>query len=153
MHDTWWDMLINSLNLLLQVRKKSHYNYTALGRVSKLLPFKNDGGHCILGDLQCCIHVLVPFPRSAPRHNSVSELYRWFLRPHGLVFGGNMMVWGCFSGGVKVGDLYRVKGILKKEGFHSSFCNAMHSLWTALNWSQFPPKTGQWPKAQLQTMQ
>uniref|UniRef100_A0A674CJV7 TBC1 domain family member 15 n=1 Tax=Salmo trutta TaxID=8032 RepID=A0A674CJV7_SALTR len=28
------------------------------------------------------------------------------------------MVWGCFGGG-KVGDLYRVKGILKKEGYHS----------------------------------
>ena len=28
------------------------------------------------------------------------------------------MVWGCFCGG-KVGDLYRVKGILKKEGYHS----------------------------------
>ena len=32
--------------------------------------------------------------------------------------GGNVMVWGCF-GGCKVGDLYRVKGILKKEGHHS----------------------------------
>ena len=30
------------------------------------------------------------------------------------------MVWGCFGGG-KVGDLYRVKGILKKEGYHSIF--------------------------------
>jgi hypothetical protein len=29
---------------------------------------------------------LVPFPRSVPRHNPVSELYRQFLRPHGLVF-------------------------------------------------------------------
>ena len=29
---------------------------------------------------------------------------------------GNVMVWGCFGGG-KVGDLYRVKGILKKEGY------------------------------------
>ena len=28
------------------------------------------------------------------------------------------MVWGCFGGG-KVGDFYRVKGILKKEGYHS----------------------------------
>jgi hypothetical protein len=28
------------------------------------------------------------------------------------------MVWGCFGGG-KVGDLYRVKGILKKKGYHS----------------------------------
>ena len=30
----------------------------ALGRVlvvPKLLPFKNYGGHCVLGDLQCCI--------------------------------------------------------------------------------------------------
>ena len=32
--------------------------------------------------------------------------------------GGNVMVWGCFGGG-KVGDFYRVKGILKKEGYHS----------------------------------
>ena len=31
--------------------------------------------------------------------------------------GGNLMVWGCFGGG-KVGDLYRVKGILKMEGHH-----------------------------------
>ena len=41
---------------------------------SKLLPFKN-GGHCVLGDFQCCIIVLVPFPRSVPRHSPVSELY------------------------------------------------------------------------------
>ena len=40
---------------------------------SKLVPFKN-GGHCVLGDLQCCRNVLVPFPRFVPRHNSVSEL-------------------------------------------------------------------------------
>jgi hypothetical protein len=31
--------------------------------------------------------------------------------------GGNVMVWGCFGGG-KVGDLYRVKGILKKKCYH-----------------------------------
>jgi hypothetical protein len=53
---------------------------------SKLLPFKNNGGHCVLGDLQCCRHFLVPFPGSVPRHNPVSELYGQFLRPHGLVF-------------------------------------------------------------------
>jgi hypothetical protein len=29
---------------------------------------------------------LVPFPRSVPRTNSVLQLYRQFLRPHGLVF-------------------------------------------------------------------
>jgi hypothetical protein len=32
--------------------------------------------------------------------------------------GGNVMFWGCF-GGDKVGDLYRVKGILNKEDCHS----------------------------------
>ncbi|KAL7845802.1 hypothetical protein AOLI_G00239940 [Acnodon oligacanthus] len=32
--------------------------------------------------------------------------------------GSSVMVWGCFGGG-KVGDLYRVEGILKKEGYHS----------------------------------
>ena len=53
---------------------------------SKLLPLKNDGGPCVLGDLQCCKKMLLPFPRSVPRHNPVSELYRQFLRPHGLVF-------------------------------------------------------------------
>ena len=53
---------------------------------SKLHPFKNDGGHCVLGDLQCSIHFLVPFPRSVSRQNPVSELYGQFLRPHGVVF-------------------------------------------------------------------
>jgi hypothetical protein len=38
---------------------------------SKLLPFKNDGGHCVLGDIRCCRNVLAPFPRSVPRHNPV----------------------------------------------------------------------------------
>ena len=52
---------------------------------SKLLTFKNDGGHCVLVDLQCFRNVLVPFPRSVRRHNAVSELYRQFLRSHGLV--------------------------------------------------------------------
>ena len=38
--------------------------------------------------------------------------------------GGNVRVWGCFGDG-KVGDLYRVKGILKKA--ISQFCYAMPS--------------------------
>ena len=46
---------------------------------SKLLPFKNDEGHCVLEALQCFRNVLVPFPRSVPRHNLVSELYGQFL--------------------------------------------------------------------------
>jgi hypothetical protein len=54
--------------------------------------------------------------------------------------GGNVMVWGCF-GVDKVEDLYRVKGILKKEGYHSIL--QRHTLWTLLNWSQFPHITGQ----------
>ena len=52
---------------------------------SKRFPIKSDGGHCVLGDLQCCRHFLVPFPRSVPQHNPVSELYGQFLHPHGLV--------------------------------------------------------------------
>ena len=51
----------------------------------KLLTFKNDGGHCVLGDLQCCRHLLVPFSRSVPQHNPVSELYGQFLQPHRLI--------------------------------------------------------------------
>ena len=39
-----------------------------------------------------------------------------------------------------------------EEGRHSIL--QRHAIpWTALNWSQFPPTTGQWPKVQLQTMQ
>ena len=32
--------------------------------------------------------------------------------------GGSMMVWGCF-GGERTGDLIEVKGIMKKEQYHS----------------------------------
>ena len=53
---------------------------------SKLLPFKNDVGHCVVVNLQCCRHFLVPFPRSVPWHNPVSELYGQFLWQPGLVF-------------------------------------------------------------------
>ena len=59
---------------------------------SKLLLFKNDGGHCVLRDLQCYIYFWVPFSRSVPRHNLVSELYGQFLRPHGLV-----LLWHALS--------------------------------------------------------
>ena len=57
---------------------------------------------------------------------------------------GNVIVWECFGGG-KVGDLYRVKGILKKEGYHSILQRhtIYLTLWMELNWSQFPPTTGQ----------
>jgi hypothetical protein len=42
---------------------------------------------------------LVPFPRSLPQHNPVSEIYGQFLRPHGLVF--------ALTCTVKCGTLYR----------------------------------------------
>ena len=70
---------------------------------SKLLPFKNDGGHCVVGDLQCCRSVFVHFPRSVPRHNPVSELYGQFLRPHGLFFS--------LACTVNRGTLYRQTGV------------------------------------------
>lgn len=44
----------------------------------KLLSFTN-GDHCVLWDCQCFQNVSVPFPRSVPRYNSVSEVYRQFL--------------------------------------------------------------------------
>ena len=47
---------------------------------------KSLGGHCVLGDLQCCRHFSVPFPRSVPQHNPGPELYGQFLRLHGLFF-------------------------------------------------------------------
>jgi hypothetical protein len=50
---------------------------------SKHIPFKNDGGHCVLGDFQCCKNNV---GNPSPDHNPVSELYGQFFRPHGLVF-------------------------------------------------------------------
>ena len=55
----------------------------------KLLPFKNDGGHCVLGDLQFCRHFLVPFSRSVPRLNLIlsrSSADNSFDLIHGLFF-------------------------------------------------------------------
>ena len=46
---------------------------------SKLLPFKNYGGHCALGNLQCS-RIFFSLPRSVPQHNPVSELCRQFLQ-------------------------------------------------------------------------
>ena len=50
--------------------------------------------------------------------------------------GSNVMVWGCYGGG-KVGDLYRVKGILKEEGYHSILqCRAI-PCGRCLIWANF----------------
>ena len=63
------------------------------------LPFKNDGGQCVLGDLQRCRNFLAPFPRTGPQQNPVSGLYRQFLRPYGLV--------SALTCTVNCGTLYR----------------------------------------------
>ena len=56
--------LVTSLNKSYLARLLSLAGWPALGRVL-----------VVLGDLQCCRHVLVAFPRSVPRHNPVSVLY------------------------------------------------------------------------------
>ena len=67
-------------------------------RGAKPLTFKKDGGHCVLGDLQCCRHFLAPFPRSVSRYNPVSDLYGQFLRTHCLVFALTCTVnWGTLN--------------------------------------------------------
>ena len=50
------------------------------------------------------------------------KMLKEYLTPAVKHGGGNVMVWGCFGGG-KVGDLYRVKGILKEA--MTPFSNAM----------------------------
>ena len=47
----------------------------------KLLPLKNDGGHCVLGDLQWFRNVLVPFPRDT---DNPFDCMAWFLLWHAL---------------------------------------------------------------------
>ena len=48
----------------------AQFDWAASSRMSiggsKLFPFKNDGGHFVLGDLQCCRNVLVLFLRPVP---------------------------------------------------------------------------------------
>ena len=95
-------LLVTSLTKALLPRLPSLARRPALGKSlggSNLLPFNNYGGHCVLGDLQCCRHFLVPFPRSVPRHNPVSELNGLFLRPHVLVYAQTCTV--------KCGTLYK----------------------------------------------
>lgn len=61
----------------------------ALGRVlivPNIFHLRMMGATVFLATFKCCRNVLVPLPRSVPRHNPVLELYRQFLRRHGLVF-------------------------------------------------------------------
>jgi hypothetical protein len=62
---------------------------------SKLFPFKNDGGHSVLGDLQCCRTFLVPFPDlylgtilSWSSTDNSFNLMTWFLLWHALSIVG-----------------------------------------------------------------
>ena len=54
--------LVTSLSKALFLRLLSLARWPALGG-SKLLPFNNDGGHCVLGDLQCCRIFVSTFPQ------------------------------------------------------------------------------------------
>ena len=56
---------------------------------STLLPFKNDGGQCVLVDFKCCRYVLVPFPRSVPRYNSFDLMAQFQIISH---FIGHMVI-------------------------------------------------------------
>ena len=78
--------------------------------------------------------------RTLVRRRKNEKMLEECLTPSVKHDGGNVIVWGYF-GSDQVGDLYRVKGILKKEGYHSILQH--HALWTALIWSQFLPTTGQ----------
>ena len=58
---------------------------------SKLLPFQIDGGHCILGDLQCCRHFWNPSPDlcldtvlSRSSTDNSFGLMAWFLLWHAM---------------------------------------------------------------------
>ena len=55
---------------------------------SKHLPFKNDGGYCVLGDLQCCRNILVLV--SVPQLNHVSGGLRTIPSTSWLSFGSDM---------------------------------------------------------------
>ena len=58
---------------------------------SKHIPFNNDGGHCVLGDLQCCRHFLYHSPelclgviQSRNSTDNSFDLMAWFLLRHAL---------------------------------------------------------------------
>ena len=90
----WSSVRVTIGFLVTSLTKALHPLIAQFGRVassrkspdgSKLLPFTDDRGHCAHWDLQCCRHFSVPFPRSVPQYNPVSEVYRQFLGLHGLV--------------------------------------------------------------------
>jgi hypothetical protein len=78
--------LFTSLSKALLYRLLSLDGRPALERVLVVPNFfhlRMMEGHCVLGDLQCCRHFLVPFPRSVPTDNSF-DLFGLILRWHAL---------------------------------------------------------------------
>ena len=86
--------------------------------------------------------------RTFVRRRTSEKMLEECLTPSVKHVGGNVMVWACFGAG-KVGDLYKVEGILNKEGYHSIFPKPCHTLWAVFDWSQFSPTIGQWPIAKV----
>ena len=81
--------LVTSLTKTLLSRLLSLAGRPALGRVLVVPNFfhlRMMESTVFLETFNAADIFLVPFPRSVPRHNPVSELYGQFLRPHGLVF-------------------------------------------------------------------
>ena len=85
--------LVTSLTKALLPRLHSLAARPSLGVlvVPKLLRFKNDGGHCVLGDLQCCTHFWYPSPDLCldtilSRRSTVNylDLIAWVLLWHAL---------------------------------------------------------------------
>jgi hypothetical protein len=94
--------LVTSLTKALLPRLLSLAGRPAVGRVLVVpnsFHLKMIEATVLFGDLQCCRHFLVPFPRSVPQHNLALELNKQFLRHHGLVF--------ALTGTVKCGTLHR----------------------------------------------
>ena len=71
---SWSPPWPRSFPLIAQFGRAASFRKSLGG--SKILPFNNDGGHYVLGDLQCCRNVLLPFPKSVLRHNPVAALLR-----------------------------------------------------------------------------
>ena len=70
----------------------------------------------LLNGCKCCgqtkksLNCLTPSDVKLARDDTIQGTVK-----HG---GGSAMFWGCF-GGLQVGDLFQVKGIMKKEEYHS----------------------------------
>lgn len=86
------------------------------------------------------------------RRRTTEKMLEECLTPSVKQGRGNVMVWACFGAG-KGGDLFRVKGILNMQGYHSTLqCHAIY-CGQRLILANFIPSTGQWPKEHLQIVQ